>query len=157
MYNHAPDDYVCPFCRIVQKLDEDRIPDIVYQNEDISVFIGLDHAPNNLGHAIIIPNQHFENIYDLPLHLATKIHDCARKLAWTLKESYSCEGTSLHQHNEPAGDQRVWHYHLHVLPRYKNDGVYTGLPVRRLTSSERAKYARKLRTLLKEKLTIPSS
>ncbi len=157
MYNHAPDNYICPFCRIVQKLDEDRIPDMIYQDEDITVFIALEHFPNNLGQALIIPNQHFENIYDLPLHLATKIHDCARKLALTLKESYSCDGISLHQHNEPAGNQRVWHYHLHVIPRYKNDGVYTGLLVQRLASSERAKYARKLRTLLKDKLIIPSS
>ncbi|HIE01037.1 MAG TPA: HIT family protein [Thiotrichaceae bacterium] len=147
MYNHAPDDYVCPFCRIVQKLDEDRIPDIVYQNEDITVFIGLEHCPNNLGHAIIIPNQHFENIYDLPIHIATKIHDCARKLALTMKSAYPCDGILIQQNNEPASDQVVWHYHLHVIPRFQNDDFYTN-PPQQLMSNERAKYAKKLRTQL---------
>jgi len=147
MYNHAPDDYVCPFCRIVQKLDEDRIPDIVYQNEDITVFIGLDHLPNNLGHAIIIPNQHFENIYDLPIHIATQIHECARELALAFKESYSCDGITIQQHNEPASDQVVWHYHLHVIPRFKNDNLYNCQPLK-LTANERAKYAKRLRTQL---------
>lgn len=121
MYNHAPDNYVCPFCCIIQKLDKDRIPDIIYQDEKITSFIVLEHYPNNLGHAVIVPNEHFENIYTLPLHIATKIHECARELALTMKMAYPCEGISIQQNNEPASDQVVWHYHLHVVPRYPND------------------------------------
>jgi histidine triad (HIT) family protein len=148
MYNHAPDNYVCPFCRIVQKLDEDRIQDIVYQDEDITVFIGLEHSPNNLGHTIIIPNLHFENLYDLPVYLVTKIHKYAKKLALVLKKSYLCDGVTIQQHNEPASDQVVWHYHLHVIPRFKNDDFYN-CQAQKLPAKERAKYAKLLRMHLK--------
>jgi len=147
MYNHAPNNYSCPFCRIVQKLDEERIPDIIYQDKSITTFIVLEHLPKNLGQAVIIPNEHFENIYNLPIHIATKIQDCAKKLALTMKKSYLCDGVTIQQHNEPASDQVVWHYHLHVIPRLKNDDFYINQP-RKLASNERAKYAKRLRMQL---------
>ena len=73
---------------------------------------------------LIIPNQHFENIYDLPASLAGEIHRVARDIALALKATYACDGVSTRQHNELAGNQHVWHYHLHVFPRYGNDNLY---------------------------------
>ena len=66
-------------------------------------------------------NEHFENIYDLPIHYALDIHRVARMTALALQRVYSCDGVSTRQHNEPAGNQDVWHYHVHVMPRYKDD------------------------------------
>ena len=148
MYNHAPDNYVCPFCRIVQKQDKERIPDIIYQNEDITAFIVREQCQNNLGQAVVIPNQHFENFYDLPINLVTQINECARKLALTMKASYLCDGITLQQNNEPAGDQKVWHYHLHIIPRYKGDEFYFNLERKIVLEEKRAKYAKKLKQLL---------
>jgi histidine triad (HIT) family protein len=95
--------------------------DIVYQNNQVTSFIGIRKWPNNVGHVLIIPNEHFENIYDLPVEISAEIQKTARAIALAMKDVYSCDGIMLLQRNEPAGEQRAWHYHLHVIPRYEND------------------------------------
>ena len=64
-----------------------------------------------------------------------------------MKEEYSCDGIMLRQHNELAGDQHIWHYHLHVIPRYKNDDFHNAQK-RPFAAHERAKYAKRLRNRL---------
>lgn len=151
MYNHAPENYICPFCLLAQNAETEAVrsrqADIIYQDDTVTAFIASHQWPNNKGHVIIIPNEHFENIYDLPLPYAAKIHDLARAVALAMKVAYGCEGTSTRQHNEPAGGQDVWHYHLHVFPRYAGDNLY--LSQREpLPAEERARYAQMLRTQL---------
>ena len=69
-----------------------------------------------------------------------------KRIALALRTAYGCEGTSFRQHNEPAGGQEVWHYHLHVFPRYLGDDLYGRNRERRLTTPmEREPYAQKLR------------
>jgi histidine triad (HIT) family protein len=98
--------------------------DIVCQTEQVTAFISLRQWPNNAGNTIIIPNQHYENIFDLPVSLATPIQEMTRAVALAMKDVYRCSGISLRQHNEPAGNQDVWHYHIHVTPRYLGDEFY---------------------------------
>jgi len=128
MYNHAPKDYICPFCLIVGGIENEHVlttqDDIVYKDAFITAFVPIDCWKNNKGHVIIIPNEHHENIYDLPAHFSAKIHDFAREVALAFKQVYKCDGVSTRQHNEPSGYQDVWHYHLHVFPRYANDNLY---------------------------------
>jgi len=100
--------------------------------------------PNNHGHVLIVPNEHFENIYDLPLALASKVHALSRDIALAIKAEYQCDGVMLRQHNEPAGDQNIWHYHLHVIPRYHDDDFHN-TQKRSFPANERAKYAQKLK------------
>ena len=153
MYNHAPKDYVCPFCLLVQGVEDKGVhsvqSDIIYYNNAITAFISSHQWPNNHGNVIIIPNEHFENIYDLPVHYAADLHRVARMMALAMKVVYSCDGISTRQHNEPAGNQDVWHYHLHVTPRYKGDEFYTTrrelMPV-----SQRATHAEKLGSYLRQ-------
>ena len=151
MYNHAPDDYVCPFCLIVHDVEREpgasRCTDIVYRDDAVTALISSHQWPNNHGHVIIVPNAHYENIYDLPLDLAARIHALARAVALAMKAAYVCDGISTRQHNEPAGNQDVWHYHLHVFPRYIGDELYTS---RRefMPADERARYAAVLRSQL---------
>lgn len=151
MYNHAPDDYVCPFCLLVQGIENEHVcsrqADLVYHDDTITALIGSHQWPNNPGNTIIIPNEHFENIYDLPVHYAARIHELARALALAMKAIYACDGVSTRQHNEPAGNQDVWHYHLHVTPRYTGDGFY-GSQRALMPADERAKHAQKLRAQL---------
>jgi histidine triad (HIT) family protein len=152
MYNHAPENYACPFCLLIQGgTDDQRVysvqSDIVYRDEAVTAFIGSHQWPNNHGNTIIVPNEHFENIYDLPLQYAQAIHRAAKLLALAMKAAYSCDGVSTRQHNEPAGNQDVWHYHLHVTPRYANDNFYS--TQREFMSSEdRARHAEALKKSL---------
>ena len=74
----------------------------------------------------------------------------ARRIAIAFKETYGCDGTSTRQHNEPGGNQEVWHYHVHVFPRYEGDGLY-GARRRRTTPDERLVYADRLRSWLSDR------
>jgi len=118
--------------------------DIVYRDNYITAFICAGWWENNKGHVLIIPNKHFENLYDLPSDYSAKIHDFEKQIAIAFKKVYHCDGVSSRQHNEPAGNQDVWHYHLHVFPRYKDDNLYL-MKRRATTLEERTVYAEKLR------------
>lgn len=155
MYNHEPDRYICPFCLTVNRVENEhsytKQADVVYRDEYITAFIAASWWKNNKGHVIIVPNKHIENLYDLPSDLSHRIHDLEREIAIALKETYKCDGVSSRQHNEPCGNQEVWHYHLHVFPRYKNDNLYK---TDRESSKpeERVRYAEKLREYLRRKI-----
>ena len=149
MYNHEPEKYSCPLCKISKGQETERgnqEESVVYRDKFLTVFIAGKWWRTNPGHVIIIPNQHIENIYDLSEETGHKIFDMSKKIAIGLKETYGCDGTSTRQHNEPAGNQDVWHFHLHVFPRYKNDNLYinhedTYWP----TSEEKKPYVGKLK------------
>jgi len=142
--SHRPDDYVCPFCGIVSGENAIQHAEIVYQDADILCFPSRDWWPNNPGHVLIVPKQHFENIYELPFHISDRIHRLAKCVAIAFKEIHACDGVSTRQHNEPAGNQDVWHYHLHVFPRYKDDNLYM-LNRKQASQTERVRHANMLR------------
>jgi histidine triad (HIT) family protein len=121
VYNHAPKNYICPFCRIVQESVAGENNEMVYRDEAVTAFMSLQDPPNNLGHVAVISNGHYENIYDLPVSIGARIQECSRVIAIAMKAAYHCDGITLRQNNEPAGGQDVWHYHLHVYPRYEGD------------------------------------
>jgi histidine triad (HIT) family protein len=144
MYSHAPQNYQCPFCHLAQQTDQEDQARTVYHDARITAFISRDTWPNNPGHVLIIPNTHYENIYTLPIGLSARIQECAQAIALAFKQVYHCDGTSTRQHNEPGGGQDVWHYHLHVFPRYHDDQLYFS-HCEPMTATERQTYAEKLR------------
>jgi len=148
MYNHEPADYICPFCLVVKGVESEHVStrqdDIFYQDRYITAFIASGGFGRNKGHALIVPNQHFENLYDLPSDLSAKIHAFSKEVALAFKKVYNCDGTSTRQHNEHWGNQDVWHYHLHVFPRYENDRLYFAERVD-VPADERKIYALRLR------------
>lgn len=148
MFNHAPEGYVCPFCLIVDGVENEQINtkqnDIIYKDDYVTAFISSSWWKNNKGHVIIIPNKHIENIYDLPSEFSYRIHDLEKEIALALKETYKSDGVSSRQHNEPCGNQDVWHYHLHVFPRYKGDNLYK-TDRENSNPEERLEYVQKLR------------
>ena len=148
MYNHAPKNYACPFCLLLRGVKNDHVlsvsSDIFYRDEDVTAIISSHQWPHNRGHALVFPNQHYENIYDLPAKIGGKIHLSAQKIALAMKTLYSCDGISTRQHNEPAGNQDVWHYHLHVFPRYTSDHLSTS-QYAEMPEDERTEYANLLR------------
>ena len=124
MSSHAPDGYVCPFCRNVHDGTAEHPLEILYRDDDVFVKMNPKWWPNNPGNVLVIPVAHHENIFDLPAVLATPIHRAAQAAAIAMKRAYGCHGVSTRQHNEPAGNQKVWHYHLHVFPRWTGDELY---------------------------------
>jgi histidine triad (HIT) family protein len=148
MYNHEPPDYNCPFCRIVKAATTARFPasqtDVIYHSETATAFLALGRWPRNPVDVLVVPNQHFENLYDLPLDQVAPLHLLTRAIALALKGVYSCDGVSTRQHNEPAGDQDVWHYHVHVTPRFTQDGFYHSGKVE-FREVERLEHADRLR------------
>ena len=155
-YSHAPDGYECPFCEVAAGVDRPgrgtKQRDIVYQNLSVTAFVATKWWPNNPGHVLVIPNVHFENIYDLPMDSAAEIHRGAQLVAMAMKHTYGCSGISTRQHNEPDGHQDVWHYHLHVYPRYAGDQLYwtVGSPTE---PEEREPYAEALRHWIDSQVT----
>ncbi len=148
MYSHAPENYECPFCRIASGVFEGytQSSDVVYRDHIVTAFVASHWWQNNPGHVLVVPNRHIENIYDLTPDVAIYVYELARQLAIAFKEVYGCDGTSIRQHSEPAGNQDVWHFHLHVFPRYDNDRLYELHRTKRLTTpEERRPYAEKLR------------
>jgi histidine triad (HIT) family protein len=96
----------------------------------------------------VIPNEHFENIYDISDDAIAEVYKVAKKIAVAIRASYDCDGTSTRQHNEPAGDQDLWHFHVHVFPRYEGDRLILSDRIS-INAAERAPYAKKLRTYFK--------
>ncbi len=150
MFNHAPKDYICPICLGINGTENEntmiRQSDIVYKDDLVTAFIGSFFVGNNPAHVIVVPNKHFENIYDLPKNYAHKIFDIAQHVAFALKETRKCDGVTTLQNNEPAGNQHAFHYHFHVFPRFKDDNLHANMHISRASSvGERKPYADELR------------
>jgi histidine triad (HIT) family protein len=123
---HAPPDYRCPFCRYVNgEFDEwNAVTDLVARTGTVLARVSPKWWPNNAGHVIVSPIEHFENLYELPRAVGHAVFDMVQSVAIAMRETYGCEGISTRQHNEPAGNQDLWHHHVHVFPRYVGDGLY---------------------------------
>ncbi|MFD6445881.1 HIT family protein [Promicromonospora sp. NPDC060204] len=145
MHNHEPADYDCPFCDFAAE----RETDVVYRDDRVFAIIAPRWWPRNAGHALIIPVAHHENLYDLPASDGHAIFDVTQRLARAMRTAYGCAGVSTRQHNEPAGNQDVWHFHQHLFPRYPGDDLYGTLPEPDwLPADRRRAYADRLRSAL---------
>jgi len=144
--SHAPPGYQCPFCALAAGADTDRQQDIVRRTAGAMAFISPRWWPNNHGHVLVVPIRHYENVYELPAEAGHAVHDLVRDVAIAIRGTYGCEGVSTRQHNEPAGDQTAWHYHVHVFPRYAGDQLYVSRPSPDVaTTEQRLSYAERLR------------
>ena len=121
--------------------------DIVRRDAKTTAWVNGRWWVNNPGGVIVVPNEHVENLYDVDRDLAGDIHEAARQIALAMRTALRCEGTSTRQHNEPGGMQEVWHYHLHVFPRWVGDELY-GSEARLTTPEERAPYVAAIREVL---------
>ncbi|MCR5692026.1 MAG: HIT family protein [Eubacterium sp.] len=108
----------CIFCKILSG----EIPSTtVYEDQDFKAI--LDVNPAARGHVIILPKNHAANIFELPDEDAAKIMPVAKKIATAVKKAYNCDGINILQNNGEAAGQTVFHLHVHILPRFKNDTV----------------------------------
>ena len=129
----------CIFC----KLANGDIPtNTIYEDDDFRVI--LDAAPAAKGHALILPKNHADNLFTLDDATAGKVLVLARSVAGRMKEVLGCDGVNLVQNNGEAAGQTVFHFHMHIIPRFTGDGV--GLTWKQLspTAEEQAALTEKL-------------
>ena len=107
----------CIFCKIAQG----EIPSSTIYEDDMFRVI-LDLSPAAKGHALVLPKEHFRNIFDIDEKTASRLFVVAAKVARAMKEALGCDGMNLVQNNEEIAGQTVFHFHLHIIPRYKDDG-----------------------------------
>lgn len=108
----------CVFCKIINN----EIPSLsIYEDDDFKVI--MDISPASKGHAVLMPKKHVKDLFDLDDHLASKALVIAKKLAIVMKDELECDGFNLLQNNNGVAGQTVFHFHIHLIPRYKNDGI----------------------------------
>lgn len=122
----------CIFCKIANG----EIPSAtLYEDEDFRVI--LDLGPASKGHALILPKEHFADLYELSDEAASKALVLAKKIAVKLTEILKCDGFNIVQNNGTCAGQTVFHFHIHLIPRYKNDSVGLGWTPGILTSEDK--------------------
>lgn len=145
MYNHEPENYLCPFCNMVRAgLHNEE--DVVYETANVFVCISLHHQENSGPTFLVIPKQHVENIYDISDELLAEVMQVSKLIALKCRELWNTDGITIWQHNEPSGSQDVWHLHVHVKCRFQNDNLYRSNKVE-TQRSIREQWARDLRNI----------
>lgn len=133
----------CIFCKIANG----EIPSAtLYEDEDFRVI--LDLGPANAGHALILPKEHFANILELDEAVAAKVLPVAAKIGAAQMKALGCDGFNVLQNNGTAAGQSVFHFHVHVIPRYENDGKIPGWPIGSYAEGEMEQVAQKIREAL---------
>lgn len=111
----------CIFCKIAAG----EIPSkTIYEDDKYRVI--LDLGPATRGHALILPKNHYANLFELPEEDAKEVICLAKKMATIMKDKLGCDGFNLVQNNGEAAGQTVFHFHMHLIPRYENDGQEIG-------------------------------
>lgn len=132
-------DEKCIFCKIANG----EIPSAtLYEDEDFRVI--LDLGPASKGHALILPKEHYKDLYYLDDEIAAKALVLAKRMITKLTEVLGCEGYNIVQNNGELAGQTVFHFHMHLIPRYKNDNVGLGWNVGTLTEEDKLEILSKL-------------
>ncbi len=107
----------CIFCKIISG----EIPShTIYEDEKFKII--LDVAPATRGHALILPKSHYANLYELPEEMASDVIKLAKKMMVKMTDKLNCDGFNVIQNNGEVAGQTVFHFHMHLIPRYKDDG-----------------------------------
>ena len=109
----------CVFCKIIKNSEADRT--VIFENDTVIAI--KPKIEINPGHTLVIPKAHYENIFDIPTDILSEIAKVSQHLAINLKEKYKSTGINLlHASGKDAG-QSVFHFHMHVVPRFASDGL----------------------------------
>lgn len=108
----------CIFCKIIGG----EIPsNTIYEDDEFKVI--LDASPASKGHALILPKEHYADIYEIDEKTAGHAMQLAKKLAKHMTDVLKCDGFNIVQNNHEIAGQTVFHFHMHLIPRYKEDNV----------------------------------
>ncbi len=104
----------CIFCKILAGEIPSRV---VYEDADFMSI--MDVSPATVGHCLLLPKDHCANLYEMSDELAAKVLPTAKKIATNLKDKLGCDGLNLVQNNGETAGQTVFHFHMHIIPRYE--------------------------------------
>ena len=105
----------CVFCRIVQK---EATASKIYEDEKVLAFLSIQ--PINIGHTLIVPKKHYENIYEIPEEEVAYLYKIVKKIAHAVTKAVDAEGIRIVQNNGEAAGQVIFHMHVHIIPMNKN-------------------------------------
>ena len=108
----------CIFCQISNHKSPAKV---IFENENIVAFNPID--PVSKGHTLVVPKEHFENILDIDPNTLKELIIVSKDLSKKLTKKYKATGVNLLQASGKDAQQSVFHFHIHVVPRYKNDGL----------------------------------
>lgn len=106
----------CIFCKIA---NGEIVSRMLYEDDKFRVI--MDLSPVTKGHALILPKEHYEDLFSLPEILTKEAFALAKKMANEIKDTLHCEGFNVIQNNGAVAGQTVFHFHIHLIPRYKDD------------------------------------
>ena len=133
----------CIFCKIANR----EIPSsTIYEDEFFRVI--LDLSPATKGHALILPKQHMANIFEMDDTTAEKVFVLAKRIAKAMKSALNCDGLNIVQNNGEVAGQTVFHFHMHIIPRYDNDGQHITWIPGTSEADEREAIAAQIKSLL---------
>lgn len=129
----------CIFCKI---LNGDIPSATIYEDEEFKAI--LDRFPANEGHVLILPKEHSANIFEIDPQLAGRLFTLATKIAREMKHTLGFEHMNVMQNNGTVAGQTVYHFHLHLIPRYDNDGITIAYQPMDLTDAQISDMRKKL-------------
>lgn len=133
----------CIFCKII----DGSIPStVVYEDADFKAI--MDISPAAKGHVLILPKKHCADLLSIDPDVASKALILASKIANAQKKAFNCDGINLLQNSGEAAWQSVFHLHIHLIPRYKDDKVMVPWEHLSYTDGEAEEYAAKIRACL---------
>ena len=121
----------CIFCKIANGEIPSRT---IYEDEDFRVI--MDMAPATKGHSLIMPKNHYKNIYEIADDTAAKVFPLAKKMAALMTEKLGADGFNIVQNNNAVAGQTVFHFHVHLIPRYNNDNQSLVMKPQEMTDAQ---------------------
>ncbi len=121
----------CIFCKIANGEIPSRT---LYEDNDFRVI--LDLGPATKGHALILPKEHYKNLYEISDDTAAKVLPLAKKMAQKMTDKLGCDGFNLIQNNNEVAGQSVFHFHMHLIPRYNDDGQNLVMKANKMSDEE---------------------
>ncbi len=121
----------CIFCKIAAGEIPSRT---LYEDEKFRVI--MDLGPVSKGHSLILPKEHYANLFELPEELAADTMKLAKKMATVMTEKLKCDGFNLLQNNGEVAGQTMFHFHMHLIPCYNEAGRVIDMETKDMTSEE---------------------
>lgn len=130
----------CIFCDILAGKEP---AEIIYEDENVVSF--LDIRPINYGHALVIPRKHYENFLAVPSNEMNSVINITQKIAGAVSSGLGCDGFNIIANNGKAAGQTVFHFHFHIIPRYKTDAFNYRPKLKNYENGSMKEFADKIR------------
>ena len=134
----------CVFCKIISGEFSSYT---LYEDDDFKVIFDIN--PATYGHALLITKNHYKNLFELDDTVASKALVIAKKVATVLANELQCDGFNLLQNNEEIAGQTIFHFHIHLIPRYKNDNVSLVTATMKIDEAKATELSEKINKLTK--------